>query len=423
VLVSLANGLNQLPLAKAAYGTTQDYTLFWVDHLLSILSSAIFFGMMILSLWLAGHWLSKQVWLRQDRILSRRGDRWHNLALSGWQGLMLAFIHGGYVVVFYLVATRLLGGWTPLAPDYTDAYATPLPFLGAVEAGLLPALWEELMFRLGLIAAVVWLARTFTRLPERAVRLATLLVAGILWGFAHLSYIRDPYYLRGIELTLGGIVYGLFFLRFGLATTIVAHFAYNAGLVALPLLRSGDPGFVASGAVVVCVMLAPMAPWLARVAKRRLCGQGRDRDAPRIREAGTQDVAPLAALPICGVEWEALVDRPDVVVLCLEAAHEVVGVAAGSVTSDAGGQVLALYVAPSWRRRYWGSELVDVLRRRLEELGAQSIERQISLDNKSESAFWNSQGWNRAQMTLRWPPRPRTLPNWREVLRQLKPRR
>ena len=415
-LVALLAGVNELPLAKAWYGTTENYSLFWLRQVAFRAARALFNGLGVLLLWYVGQWLSKQVWPRQDRILSRRGDRWRLLARSGWRGLMLGLMMAGYVVIFYLVATRLLGSWTPMAPDYTYAYATPLPFLGALETGLLPAMLEELTFRLLGISAVLWLTRTFTRLPDAACRFLALVVPGALWGFAHLGYVRDPLYLRGVELTLAAVLLeGVFFLRFDLATTIVAHFAFNAGLGALPLLRSGEPGFVASGVVVILAMLAPVIPGVVVAVRRRLRGRPRDVARPRVRPAGAEDLPALAALPVERLDWAALLRDPETVVLCLQAGEGVAGVAAGQIAADAQARVLALYVAPAWRRRYWGSELLHVLRDRLQERGAGTIRLEANVDHKACMHFLAAQGWRHAQVTFEWPPQPPTIPGWRDL--------
>ena len=423
--VALLAGVNELGLAKAGYGTTENYTLFWLGQGLFVLFWALFNGWLVWMLWYLGQWLSKQVWPQRDRILSRRGDRWRLLARSGWRGLMLGLIMAGYVVVSYLVATQLLGDWTPMSPDYSNTYATPLPFLGALETGLLPAMWEELMFRPLLISATLWLTRSFTRLPEAACRFVALLVPGALWGFGHLSYIRDPFYLRGVELTLAAVLLeGLFFLRFDLTTAIVAHFVYNAGLTALPLLRSGEPYFVVSGLVVIATMLAPVIPGLAREIRRRRRGEARDVAQPWIRPGSAGDLEPLATFPIDieEMEWETLLDDSQAVVLCLQAGEEVVGVAAGRVAAEpsaAEGQVSAVYVAPPWRRQYWGSELVEALRARLQERGARSVENQVSVKDKVGMTFWSSQGWKQAAVTFRWPPTPPSRPRWWSALRRV----
>jgi ribosomal protein S18 acetylase RimI-like enzyme len=307
-----------------------------------------------------------------------------------------------------------------MAPDYTSAYATPLPFLGALETGLIPAMTEELWFRLLLISGVLWLTRTFTPLSEKACRLLALLIPGALWGFAHTSYVRDPFYLRGIELTLAGVLFeGLFFLRFDLATTIVAHFAYNAGLGALPLLRSGEPYFVASGVVVLLAMLAPTVPYLFRELRRRLRGESREVIRPRIRAMGASDREGLEALSIDGLDWSGLLKDPDAVVLGLEIGDEIAGTAMGRMTNGDEAEVLALYVDSAWRRRYWGSELLDELSGRLQERGAETVHAEVEVEDKRAVRFMISQPWRQARVIFDWPSEPPTLPDWRTLLEKL----
>ena len=419
-VVTVLASLNELPLAKAWYGTTQDYRLFWFYRFYYMASEAFFDGAYVFILWLLGHWLSQRAWPRRDRILARRGDRWRHLARSGWRGLMLGMMSGGYVVLFYLVATQILGGWTPMTPDYTSAYATPLPFLGALETGLIPAMTEELWFRLLLISGVLWLTRTFTSWPEAACRILAVVVPGALWGFAHTSYVRDPFYLRGIELTLAGVLFeGLFFLRFDLTTTIVAHFAYNAGLGALPLLRSGEPYFVASGAVVLLAMLAPTVPYLFQELRRYLRGELREVIRPRIRALEASDRERLEAISIDGLDWAGLLKDPGAVVLGLEADDDIVGVASGRLSAEDEAEVLTLYVDPAWRRRYWGSELLDELSGRLQERGAETVHTRVDVDDKRAVRFMISQPWRRARIIFDWPSEPPTLPDWRTLLEKL----
>jgi membrane protease YdiL (CAAX protease family) len=418
--VIIASELNQLPLAKAWYGTTEDYRLYWLNELYAIAYEAISDGLYVFLLWVAGHWLSKQVWPRQDRILARRGHRWAHLARSGWRGLMLGMLSAGYLVLFYLIVTQLLGGWIPMTPQYTFAYATPLPFLSAFEVGLVPAMTEELLFRLILISGVLWLTRTFTPLPERWCRLLALVVPGALWGFAHTTYVRDPFYLRGIELTLSAILLeGLFFLRFGLATTIVAHFAYNAGLGALPLLRSGEPFFVFSGGVVLLSMLAPVLPYLIWRMRHALRGKISQSVQPHIRGAREEDLPVLETLSEDPIAWEALLTDEKAVVLCLQAEHEVIGVAAGRLGKSKVAEVLTVYVTPGWRRRYWGSELLVELRAQLQARGAETICLQVDVEDKPALNFMLSQPWKKARMTFRWPFTAPVLTGWRRLLNRI----
>lgn len=419
VVVAL-NSLNWLSLAEAWYDTTQRYGLFWLNQLSGVFFSAIFSGIEIFLLWYLAHWLSQRVWPRQDRILRRRGDRWRRLARSGWRGLMIGMIQGGYIVLFYFVATQVLGGWSPVGPDYSDAYATPLPFLSALRSGLLPALREELTYRLLGIAAVFWVLRTFTRLPERLNRFLALFVPGVLWAFAHLSYIRDPFYLRGVELTAVAVLLGWVFLRFDLTTTIVAHFFYNASLGALPLLRSGEPYFVFSGLIVVAFMLGPLVPYAVRTLRRWRRGAAGERARPHIRPARPADEAQLVALDLEGCDWGALLTDPAAEVLCLAAGGDVVGVAAGRLAVEGEASVIAAYVAPRWRRRYWGSELLHRLQGQLRHRGAASIEAEVAMDDRVGMSFMTSQGWRRLRVVFAWPPQPPSIPGVRDLWQRLR---
>jgi L-amino acid N-acyltransferase YncA len=416
--VSLLSGLNRLPLTRMWYDTTQEYTLFWVNNLSGVVLQAVVNGLSVFLLWYLGHWMSKHVWPRQDRILSRRGDRWITLARSAWRGLMLGGIFGGYVVIFYLVVSRLAGGWTPMTPEYRHAYATPLPFLEALEVGVVPAMTEELMYRLLLISAVLWLTRTFTRLPDGLCRALAVLVPGALWGLAHLTYIRDPFYLRGIELTLAGVfLEGLFFLAFDLTTTVVAHAAFNAALTTLPLLRSGEPYSVASGVVVVLVLVVPVVPGLVRAARRRWRRQPAEEWDVRIRRARADDRSGLERLGMDGLDWSGLLADPQAVVICLEAGRRVVGVAVGRREGQAAGRVLAVYVAPAWRRRYWGSELMERLCVSLRDLGARSIWTEVEVQDRACMRFMTDQRWRQSRVVFRWPPSPPALPGPRQPAR------
>ena len=96
-----------------------------------------------------------------------------------------------------------------------------------------------------------------------------------LWAFAHSSYAVFPIYIRGIELTIAGLIFGVAFLRLGLLTCIVAHFVVDAVLIGMPLLSSGNAAYVVSGVIVMGIALVPAA--LGLIASRR---EGRAEPAP-----------------------------------------------------------------------------------------------------------------------------------------------
>jgi GNAT superfamily N-acetyltransferase len=306
---------------------------------------------------------------------------------------MVAGLCSGYVVLFYLLATRIFGGWTPMGHADVNLYATPLPALAALESGVVPAVSEELVARLVGIGAVLAITRR---------KWLALLIPGVLWAFAHLAYVRDPIYLRGVELTIVALLYGAVFLRFGLATTIVAHLTYNAGLTALPLLRAGQPALIANGVLVVVVLLIPLVPGAIRLARRRL-GDRPTLAAPAIRPASPDDLPGLGRLD-AGQDWAAWLADPAAVVLCLYAGDALIGAGAGCVVSGEVGRISALHVAPGWRRRYWGSRLAQALEAALREEGARSLEVTVPSGAWSLARFWDALGWDVSQLTYSRAP-------------------
>jgi ribosomal protein S18 acetylase RimI-like enzyme len=240
----------------------------------------------------------------------------------------------------------------------------------------------------------------------------------MLWAFAHTGYVTDPIILRGIELTIEAVILGLFFLRFGLFVTIMSHFVYNAGLGALPLLRSSDPYFVFSGLIVIAAMFVPILPgvikWLQRRAHPIVSAA-----EPQIDLVTPGDVDRLVALDIKDAAWPAWLSDPSVVAVCARTSPGIVGVAAGKIEADGTTRILTTYVDPQWRRQYLGSELLDHLADVLRERGAKSMQATIQSRDERGIGFFAGQGWRqRVRVYSRSLLRPEARPKgWRNVVR------
>jgi membrane protease YdiL (CAAX protease family) len=384
-VVTLLARLNDLPSYKFYYGTTSDYTLFWLNNISSAVIAAFYNALFVLILWLGGIALSKKAWPRQDKIIPRGQDRRIGLAKSTYRGLMLGGLQAGYVTLFYLLAVQLFGGWVPLSPPTGASLASPLPFMGSIYVGLIPATQEELLFRLIGIALVLLLGKR---------RWLAILIPAALWGFAHLSYVRDPFYFRGLELTIVGVMYGLFFLRFGLITTIVAHYTWNAGLGALPLLRSGEPWYVLSGLVILATMLAPIVPGVIRWFRmRRHLDPLRGAPAPHMTMATASDLSGLQALAIEDTDWSSWLDDPTRVTMCLKSDGKIIGAVMGCVLDDETVDITLVYIAPDWRRHYWGATLIDQFKIIARNGGVHDLQSTVDVKDDTGVAFWASQGW------------------------------
>jgi membrane protease YdiL (CAAX protease family)/ribosomal protein S18 acetylase RimI-like enzyme len=328
--------------------------------------------------------------------------------------MMLGGISFGYVALFYTVAVRFFNGWTPLDAPGGYAVATPFPFLGPLATGIIPATTEELLFRLVGITAVLLALKK---------RWLALLIPGMLWAFAHTGYVTDPLILRGIELTIEAVILGLFFLRFGLFVTIMSHFVFNAGLTAMPLLRSSDPYFVLSGLIVIAAMFVPILPG-AIIWLRRRAHPLAPVATPQINLATVDDLDRLTALSIKTIEavkdtdWSALLNDPSVVVVCARTHPEVVGVAAGKIDNDGTTRILTTYVDPQWRRQYLGSELIDCLTDVLRERGAKSVQATLESRDDRSIGFFASQGWRQRVRVYSRSLLPEEKPKgWRNIAR------
>ncbi len=237
-VASLAGALNSIPLWWADYSPASAEATFIISRFALTLVGAFFFTGIVTLLWVMG----------ADALSRERPPAGIRLALVGtsrfWTtretlqalfvGLCFGLLHLGYVVVFYRVAL-MVGAWVPLQVPYTNAVATPFPFLEPLLIGLQPALWEEVLFRVAILYMVWRVTRQLW---------LSILLSSALWAFLHTNYPVDPVYLRGVELLPVGVMFAWIAFRYGILSAIAAHYTYNALLSAytfwqmyLPYLR------------------------------------------------------------------------------------------------------------------------------------------------------------------------------------------
>lgn len=163
-------------------------------------------------------------------------------------GYAFAAIHIAFVVAFYLIGRRF-GVWTPQEINYSDFLSTRLPWLYPLTISLLAATSEEFWFRL---FAISWLRRRLRSTWPAVV------IPALVWGFLHANYPQQPPYIRGIEVGLIGVAAGWLMLRFGILATLIWHYAVDAVLIGMFLIRSESWYFQMSGWLVGGVLLLPL---------------------------------------------------------------------------------------------------------------------------------------------------------------------
>jgi len=252
VAAMLLSQLNSIPLVMYNYNTTQAAGGFLVAIIVGFIFASVFSGCLVSMSGTAGAWITRDVF-GSSRLFPRlsltnlTSGRYVTATLIGYgvAGMML-----GFLILFYYVGTEVFGVWSPAyVIEYDNAFSTWMPWAYPLLVGLVAASMEEFFFRLLAIPLLLqklknkWLA---------------VIIPAVVWAFLHSNYPVEPIYTRGIELTFVGIGFGLVFLRWGIWSTIVAHYAYNAFVSSFPMLRSSSLYFQISGIAVIGLLALPV---------------------------------------------------------------------------------------------------------------------------------------------------------------------
>ncbi|MBB6670959.1 CPBP family intramembrane glutamic endopeptidase [Cohnella nanjingensis] len=165
---------------------------------------------------------------------------------SAGQGYVLAMILLGAQSIILVVLQALLGSFYSSDASqsmYNMAYPWLLPLLGWC-AGISEELQSRL-FSIGLFRRwfVGGARRILRRDPSRrsaaTLTLIAMVPASAIWAFGHVGYAVYPVYTRLIELTLMGLLFGWFMLRFGLLAVLFAHVVLDSTLMGVQMLSDG----------------------------------------------------------------------------------------------------------------------------------------------------------------------------------------
>ena len=254
--------LNSYPSALAEYDTTSSFPAFVAQFSFGAVLQGAGVAMLLIVIVGSGEVLYRQRFpqhLAMPRLWTRRALASKRVFRSFILGYTLVAFFLGYQVAFYLIAEKL-GAWAPAEVPYDDILNSALPWVAVLFAGFFPALSEE------------FLSRAFS-IPffERVLRsrVAAIVVAGLIWGFGHATYPNQPFYIRGLEVGVAGILIGSLMFRFGLLPLLIWHYTVDALYTALLLLRSGNHYYIVSGALSSLVFAVPMLLSIALYVRNR----------------------------------------------------------------------------------------------------------------------------------------------------------
>lgn len=251
-VLTFLSTLNAFSLVEYSYRTTDTYASFILARISIGLVGAIFQGLAIAFMMAAGESLYREHFpglLAVPNYFRRRTIRTKSFLIGVSLGLTLTCFFFAYQTIFYLCANAL-GAWSPADVPFDNVVNTKLPWVFVLIGGLFPALSEEFIFRL---FGIPFLQRLLKQ------RWLAIVLAAFIWGFGHAGYPNQPFYIRGLEVGIAGVIIGVIMIRYGILATLVWHYTVDALYSALLLLRSGNAYYVGSGAVSAGIMLIPLA--------------------------------------------------------------------------------------------------------------------------------------------------------------------
>ena len=243
--------LNSFSLSQFGYSTTDSYSSFMAGYFRDATISALGIGAFIFLIVASAEPVYREGLPRLAsvrRTLSWRGLRSRSFFIANVVGITMTFFFFAYQTVFYLAADKL-GAWAPADIPFSNLLNTRIPWVAVLFIGFFPAVSEEMQFR---AFGIPFLEKVFRS------RTAGVIVAAFIWGFLHSAYPNQPFFIRGIEVGMGGIIVGIIMLRFGIFATMIWHYSVDALYTAFLLLRSSNDYLRISGGLTAGIMLIPL---------------------------------------------------------------------------------------------------------------------------------------------------------------------
>lgn len=204
------------------YKTTASFTSFFWDQIIHLVIASFFMSIIVLMPGLAGellHYEHHNAHQKEGGLLHYiRSTFWtRRIAQSILLGYLICLIMAGLQAVMIQLGQEHMGVW--IEQHLTKNLSTAAwPFLGALCLGLTVSFSEEIFYRLFAIN----LGRKIFKNTTVAV-----IVASLIWGFAHSLYPVFPAWFRGLEVFLLGLFLSVMYLRFGFIPVLVAHYLFD----------------------------------------------------------------------------------------------------------------------------------------------------------------------------------------------------
>lgn len=262
VVLTAGVTINSLPVQLVYYDTTASYPAYLAQLVVAGAMQCIGTAMLLIVICGAGEVLYRERLphqLAMPRLWTRKALASKRVFLGMILGYALVPLFMAYQVVFYLAARRI-GAWAPAEVPYDSTLNTALPWVMVLFAGFFPAMTEEFLSR---AFSIPFFQRVFRS------RLFAIVLAGFIWGFGHSTYPNQPFWIRGVEVGLVGVIAGFLMDRFGLLPLLIWHYTIDAVYTATLLFASGNTYYVTSAALASLIFAVPLIAAVALYVRNR----------------------------------------------------------------------------------------------------------------------------------------------------------
>lgn len=257
---TIAMTVMSLPVMLFSFDTTQSLSGFLIPNIgIGILFSLVLYIPWVLFSFLGAQFLASDVWKNQSWITFLPKVTTKQAALALAIGSATGFFGMALQIGVYLVGKRF-GFWAPPDVNIDSSLSMLAPWLFPMIIGLIAAITEELLFRQ---FAITLFKKYFRSLP------AAIICSSLMWGFLHSNYPVDPWFARGLEITLFGLVLSVVYLRYGILASIAAHYLVDAFLTTLALWYSHSSTIQIVAAMIISIMPLLIALVLLIRSKQR----------------------------------------------------------------------------------------------------------------------------------------------------------
>lgn len=259
-ILQFLNTLNSMPLMWMYYQTQTGKYGFLLHVIVSGFSSFVMTFITTSLIFIAAEGLTRKAFGKHIRLW----DNWNPHIANSYTllghtigGYLMIGIDMAFLVTFYYISTTYFQWWAPLSklvdPNVLASY---VPWLSSIAKSLQAGFVEEAQFRVIPLASAALLGERFGK--KKWWIGGALILQAIVFGAAHANYAAQPAYARLVELILPSFVFAGLYLRFGLLTSVVMHYAYDVFWFSLPIFLSQAPGIWMNQAAVLFFTFLPL---------------------------------------------------------------------------------------------------------------------------------------------------------------------